>query len=171
MKLLFKNTTTYNKDIYDKFLLFHQKRYHFSYTVYTATVVALILFVLILQVKYHNFTIAILFCCVFTIFILWRYFHPIAEVSKEYQSDKIQKGKSFTFKFYDNFFIIENIKEFSKFKYYKLYKVFETVDFFYLYIDKTHAFLLDKTKFKNNNSQQFSDFIKKKCWWCFKKVK
>ncbi len=56
-------------------------------------------------------------------------------------------------------------------KYYQLYKVFETADFFYLYIDKTHALLLDKTKFKKNNPSEFLDFIKRKCWWCYKKVK
>ena len=171
LKLLFKNTTTYSKDIYEQFLLFHQKKYHFSYTAYTVMVVAFILFAIILQVSYNNFSIAILLCCGFTAFILWRYFHPIAEISKDYNSEKIQKQKSYTFKFYDRFFIISDHCRYNKAKYYKLYKVFETPNFFYLYIDKTHAFLLDKTKFKINTSSNFSKFIKKKCWWCFKNIK
>ena len=138
---------------------------------YTAMVVAFILFGLILQVQYHNFTIAITLCGILTAFILWRILHPVSEVSKEYKSDKIQKEKKYTFKFYEKFFTIEDFKEILKMRYYKLYKVFETADFFYLYIDKTHSFLIDKSKFKNDKSAEFSTFIKKKCWWCYKNVK
>lgn len=171
LKILFKNTTKYTKSIYDKFLAFHSKKYHFTYTAYTVIVVAFILFALILQTKHHNFSIAIVLCCGLTLFVLWGFFHPVSEVAKEYKSDKIQKEKEFTFKFYEKFFTIEDEKEFFKMKYYQLYRVFETVDFFYLYIDKTHAFLVDKSKFKKDNPAEFSSFIKKKCWWDFKKVK
>lgn len=169
LKPLFKNTTKYSKTIYDKFLAFHSQKYHITYTLYTVIVVALIIFFLILQVKSHNFNLAFLACCGLTAFILWRFFRPISNVTKEYKSDKIQKEKEFTFKFYHHFFTVEDAKEYSKLKYYELYKVFETNDFFYLYIDKTHSFLLDKSCFKKNNSSEFSQFIKKKCWWCYKK--
>ena len=160
MKTLFKNKTKYTKTVYDQFLAFHSKKYHFTYTAYTAIVIALIL-----QVNSHNYTLAILLCFGLTAFILWRLFRPISEVTKEYKSEKIQKEKEFTFTFYDKFFIIEDEKEFSKIKYYQLYKAFETKKFFYLYLDKTHSFLLDKSTFKKNNPSAFSQFIKKKCWW------
>lgn len=168
LKTLFENTTKYSKDVYNKFIAFHSKKYHFTYVAYTALVAALILFCLILQVKYHNFTIAIVFCCGLTFFILWRFFKPISEVSKEYKSDKIQNEKEFTFKFYNNFFTVEDNKEYIKMNYFQLYKVFETHDFFYLYIDKKHSFLIEKSKFKNNDSSLFSSFIKRKCWWKYK---
>ena len=167
LKLLFKNTTKYTKTVYDNFLVFHNKKYQLTYMAYTAIVVAFILFTLIFQVKYHNFTIAIVLCCGLTVFVLWRFFRPVAEVTKEYKSEKIQKEKEFTFKFYDKYFVTEDDKQYSKIKYYQLHRVFETSDFFYLYIDKKHAFLLDKTKFKKDNPSEFSSFIKKKCWWCF----
>lgn len=171
MKLLFTNTTKYTKAMYDKYLTFHSTIYHFSYLAYTTIVVAFILLCLILQIKSHNFTIAILICCGLSSFILWRFFRPVSEISKEYKSDKIQKEKEFTFRFYEKFFTSEDDKEFSKIKYYQLYKVFETMDFFYLYIDKTHAFLIDKSKFKKDNPSEFSSFIKKKCWWKFRLCK
>lgn len=164
LKLLFKNTTKYTKAIYDKFLAFHSKKYHFTYTTYTLLVVAFILFSLVLQVKYHNFTIAILLCCGLSTFILWRFFRPISDVAKEYKSEKIQNEQSFTFKFYDKFFTIEDLKVYSKIKYYQLYRIFETDDFYYLYIDKAHAFLMNKSCFKKGSSEDFSHFIKKKCW-------
>ncbi len=171
LKILFKNTTKYSKDVYNKFLAFHNKKYHLTYTLYTGLVTMLILFCLILQVQSHHLNLAILICCCLTAFILWRFFRPISDITKEYKSDKIQKEKEFTYKFYQHFFTIEDTNEYSKIKYYELHKVFETDDFFYLYIDKTHSFLLNKTCFKKNNSADFSQFIKKKCWWCYKNVK
>lgn len=171
MKLLFKNTTKYTKSVYNKFLAFHSKKYHFYYVAYTAIIVAFILLALTLQVKSHNFSLAILLCCGLTAFVLWRFFRPISDISKEYKSEKIKNEKEFTFCFYEKFFTIEDDKEFSKMKYYQLYRAFETMDFFYLYIDKKHSFLIDKSKFKKNNPSDFSKFIKKKCWWCYKKVK
>ncbi len=171
LKLLFTNTTQYTKDVYNEFLGFHSHKYHFTYVTYTVAVTAFILFGLILQVKYHNLSIAILLCCGLTGFILWRYFRPISTVKKEYESEKIRQEQKFTFKFYQKYFTIEDNKQYSNFKYYRLYKAFETPSFFYLYIDKTHAFLISKACFKKNNPEEFSKFIKKKCWWCYKYVK
>lgn len=171
LEILFENTTKYTKLIYDKFLDFHRKRYHFTYMTSSLIVIAFILLCLIIQVKSHNLTIAILICLALSCFVLWRFFRPIAQVSKEYKSDKIKKQKVFTFKFYDKFFTIQDDKQFSKMKYYQLYRAFETDDFFYLYIDKTHSFLIDKSCFKEDNWQNFSLFIKKKCWWIYKFVR
>lgn len=168
MNILFKNRTKYTKEIYDTFLEFHRKKYHFSYLAYNVIIIALILFCLTVQVKYHNFTIAILFCCILTGFILWRYLHPTSEVSKEYQSDKIQKEQIFTFKFYKNFFTCENTKEIQKVQYYRLYRIFETDDFFYLYIDRTHSFLVSKTSFNLGKASDFSSFIHKKCFFRYR---
>ena len=61
MKILFKNETKYNKEIYENFLNFHNKKFHFKYTLYTAAIIMLLIFCLSLQVKYHNYTLAILF--------------------------------------------------------------------------------------------------------------
>lgn len=171
LKILFKNTTKYTKSIYDKFLAFHNKKYHITYTLYNVAIIGFILFSLILQVKSHHYNIAILICCALTAFILWRLFRPIFVVTKEYKSEKIQKEKEYTYLFYHQFFTVEDSKQYSKIKYYQLYKVFETNAFIYLYIDKTHSFLLDKTCFQKSNPSDFSQFIKKKCWWCYKNVK
>lgn len=169
LKILFENTTKYSKDIYENFLTFHQKKYRFSYITYNIIVTAFVITGLILQVKYHNYSIAILLCCGLTFFLLWRLFHPISEVSKEYKSEKIKQQKEYTFKFYTNFFTVEDNKQIYKLKYFDLYKIFETSTFFYLYLDKNHAFLIDKSKFKENNTNEFSIFIKKKCWYCYSK--
>lgn len=171
LKAFFKNTTKYNKIIYQEFLQFHSEHYKFSSTLYTATMIALLLFCVITQVKYHNFTLAIIFCIILSCFFLWRFLHPISEVSKELKSKKIQNEKEFSFIFYQKQFKIRDKLTYEMFPYYKLYKVFETPNFFYLYIDKTHAFLLNKSSFSIGSPEEFSKFIHKKCWYKFKKAK
>jgi len=171
LKPLFKNTTKYTKTVYQEFLQFHSNHYKFSSILYTVTIIALLLFCVIAQVKVHNFTLAITFCMILTGFFLWRLLHPISEVSKELKSDKIQKEKEFTFLFFDKHFKIRDKLQVENIKYYKLYKIFETSTFFYLYIDRTHAFLLDKSHFSIGSPEEFSEFIHKKCWYKFKKVK
>ena len=88
LKILFKNTTQYTKKVYDKFLEFHRKKYRMPYIAFNVIIIACILFCLILQIQYHNFNVAILICVILTVFILWRYLHPIFEIEKEYKSDK-----------------------------------------------------------------------------------
>lgn len=170
LKILFKNITKYNSNIYEKFLTFHNKRHRFTYILYTIIIIALLLFCIIIQVQSHNLTLAITFCAIVTCFFLWRYLHPISIVSKEFQSEKIKDEKEFTFIFYEKYIKIRDKLKFDIIKYYKLYKIYETSTFFYLYIDKTHAFLLDKSKFCIGSCEDFSKFIKKKCWYKFKKV-
>ena len=64
--------------------------------------------------------------------------------------------------------MITNKLQYSKVRYFKLYKIFETTDFFYLYIDKEHAFLIDKNGFTFGSAEEFSKFIHKKCLFKYK---
>lgn len=94
--------------------------------------------------------------------------HPISEVSKDFKSDKIQKEKEFTFVFYEKEFKVRDKINYETIKYRNLHKVFETKYFFYLYGDKTHAYLLDKSGFTKGTVDEFSNFMKKKFLWRFK---
>ena len=168
MKLLFKNTTTYSKHIYDDFLNFHSRKFSFKYHLFSLIISMLILFLIMLYIQNHYYELAVIFCACLTSFILYRYFHPVEEVNKEYHSDKIAKEKSFTFSFYDHYFKIYSEKKYSIVYYRKLYKIFETDTFFYLYLDNRHSFLIDKSGFKKGTPMAFRDFIKKKCPFKYK---
>lgn len=169
LKILFKNTTKYNEEIYEELLQFHRKKYGLTYTLYTATIIALLLFCVITQIKFHNFTLAITFCIIITCFFLWRFLHPISEVTKDFQSEKIQNEEEFTFLFFEGYFKVKNNLQTDVIRYSELYRVFETPTFFYLYLDKTHSFLLDRETFSIGSANDFSSFIHKKCWYKFKK--
>ena len=168
MKLLFKNTTTYSKHIYDDFLSFYSIKLSFKYHLFSFVISMLILFLIILYVQNHYYELAVIFCACLTSFILYRYFHPIEEVNQDYHSDKITKEQSFTFLFYDHYFKINTKRQYSIVYYRKLYKIFETDTFFYLYLDNRHSFLLDKSGFKKGTPLDFRNFIKKKCPFKYK---
>ncbi len=147
MKILFKNKTKYTKQAYKEFVEIHNKTHNFTYTLYTVIVIALLLICLVLQVNNHTYSLAITFCLIITCFILWRFFHPVSIVSKQFNSSTIQTEKEFTFNFYNKYFKIIDNNQFEIFKYYKIYKVYETDNFFYLYTDRTHSFLISKNNF------------------------
>ena len=171
LKVLFKNETKYSKETYKQFIEFHSKKYHFTYTLFTAIIVFLIIFCIVLQISYRYYLLAILTCIIFTCFCLYRYFHPISVVSKELKGKTIAEEKSFTFKFYEKYFKVSDNLTYNTVKYYKLHRIFETKDFFYLYLDKTHAFIINKEKFLIGKPTDFSEFMKKKSFLKYKKVK
>lgn len=170
LKILFKNVTKYDEEIYTDFLKFHQKVFGLKYSFYTAFVIGLLLILVSMQVRTHNMDLAIILCFLITGFFLWRYLHPASEVSKEFNSEKIQDEKEFTFIFYEKKIKIrENDKlETYIIKYNELYRVYKTEDFYYLYTDSRHSLLINTNSFIIGNSEDFSEFIKKKCKFKYK---
>ena len=159
LKILFKNKTTYSEDVYNEFLEFHRKKFGLKFALFNICIIALILTCIVYLVSYRNYTSAIMFCIILTIFIFLRYFKPALEVSNDYKSEKISDNSTFTFTFYDKYFTIKEKNDIYKSKYRNLYKIFETDNYFYLYIDKNHSFLLDKTGFIVGDSNDFNKFI------------
>ncbi len=172
LKIYFKNITKYDKKVYKQFLKFHQKIFGLKYTIYTVFIIGLLIFLIAIQIKVHNMNLAIATFFVIIGFFIWRYLYPTYKVNKEFNSEKIQNKKEFTFIFYKNFLkIYENNKcENYILKYNKIYKIFETNNFFYIYIDKTHSLLINKNTFIIGNSKDFSEFIQKRCKLKFKKI-
>ena len=162
LEVLYKNKTSYSKEVYDKFLEFHRNKYGFRYKLYNIIIIAIILACIIYLVSYNLFSTAIVFCIIFVIFIVWRLFKPVSDVSKEYNSEKIKNSTTYTFTFYDKYFTLKDSKAYSKIKYYKLRRIFNTEKYYYLYIYKTHAFLIDKSKFIKGDYKDFYKFIKTK---------
>lgn len=167
MKVLFKNKTKYSKEIYKEFLEFHQEKYGASYYLHTIIIIIALLFCIVLQFKYKNYMLSLLTLTILLAFLAWRFYNPIKTVQKELKSKKIEKEQEFIFKFFEKQFSIYSQKLNRRIYYWQLRKVFETEEFFYLYIDKTHAFLLDKQRFEIGTSEEFREFIHRKCRFKF----
>lgn len=165
MKILFKNKTKYNTKVYEQYLNFHQNRFGFSYDIYTIFITILLFICMFLQIKYGYWYLSILFLIIIIGFIYYRFFYPVKQISNELHSEKFQKEKEFSFVFFEDHFEIRN-KIYRDISYYnKLKHIYETKDFFYLYINKDYAYLLSKSGFITGTPNNFANFIRKKCFF------
>ena len=89
-------------------------------------------------------------------------------VNSEMKSDKFTENNTNTFVFYDKGLEVSNKNGKFNFKYFLIRKVFETPEYFYLYVSKENAFLLSKSAFSLGTSEDFRTFIAKKCKGRFK---
>lgn len=160
MKQIFKNTTKYSKETYMKFLEFHNQKYGVKYQIYTILFIILLIYCIIINIKYQNILTAIIFTGVLGLVIYQRYFSQIEIIKKELKSEQIEKENQFTFYFYEKYFKIRNKQLNDKIKYKQLYKIHETEEYFYLYIDHTHSYILNKKGFTEGEPNEFLKFIK-----------
>ena len=154
MKILYKNKTKYTKEGYSKFLQFHQNKFGNKYTFSTVVTILLLCFCIITNLQYYHKSVAFILLITLIIFCFYRFYHPIKLVKQELKTEKFKNEIEFTFKFYKKFFTIFDSKNLEKIQ-----------DFFYLYIDKNHAFLLDKNTFTRGDTSEFLKFIKRKIWF------
>lgn len=171
LDLLFKNITTYTKKVYDEFTAFHKKHFSLRYHAYTFLIVIFILISIGTRIQSFNYTLIILFVILLIVFLLWRFFRPIEEARKYDKNNKTIKQITYTFSFYEKYFKVSDKKEYSIFKYKDIYKIYETKRFFYLYVDRVHSLLIDKSNFKKGTSIEFKQFLIKKCPFKYKQFK
>lgn len=168
MQQLFKNITTYTSENYKKFLEFHNNKFKYKYLFYTIFIVIAFLFCTVLQFAYHNFILGNLFIFILIIFLFWRFFRPFFFIKKEVKSGKVSPNATNTFHFYKNHFIIENKFGKSKIHYFKIHKIYETKDFFYMYLDSNYSLLISKNGFLKGSSREFAIFLRHRFPFKFK---
>lgn len=167
-KKLFVNKTKYNTDTYVEFLKFHNKKYNVSYIAYTIFWAMLFLFCIIISFGSGMRLQGVSITIILVTFIIYRILRPKMIVNREMKSEKISDNNTNTFVFYSNQIEISNKNGKFNYKYMNFRKIFETKDFFYLYVTKENAFLVSKNTFSLGSSKDFSDFIKDKCKFKYK---
>lgn len=167
---LFVNKTVYTKENYIEFLEFHNKKYNFSYMAYSIIWTIIFLFCIIVafgsELRLQGVLITIILIC----FVSYRIIRPKLIVQREMSSDKLDKNNVNTFTFYDKYFEVKNNNGKFNYKYMMICKVFETENFFYLYVSKENAFLIFKNTFSLGSSEDFGDFMKHKRGWKYKSL-
>ena len=173
MKILFKNKTKYNTQTYRNFLEFHQRIYGTRYRIIILCAIMVILFLVIMQLTYKKITLAVGIILVVILAFLIELKHNADTVKNELDSKKIKNEDIFSFIFYDKWIKIRENNDLNKIyymKYYKIRRVYETNDYIYIYINKTHALVLNKSYFVIGTAENFSEFIKRKCIFRYKKI-
>lgn len=163
MEKLFENKTTYTKDTYMEFLRFHTKTYNLPYMAYTMFWAAIFILCIYLAFSSGNRLQGVIITIILICFVVYRVYRPKKLVDNELKSEKISTNNINVFSFYDKNFLVENNNGVFTFRYFMLHRVFETDDFFYLYVNKENAFLVAKKTFSLGTAEDFSKFIKDKC--------
>jgi len=159
MKPIFTNKTTYDSRNYNEFVEFHAKKFSTSYNAYNLIMLILLLYCIILNIIQKNILLILLLLAMAALLFLFRIYLPMRKFEKTQEKYKKNKQTTYTISFYKYFFSVGK----SNFAYFKLYKIFETDDYFYLYIDEENAVLVSKTGFELGSPEEFTCFIKKKC--------
>lgn len=165
MKPLFKNITKYNSKNYEQFIEFHGEKFNFSYNMYTIVMSVLLIYCIILNIVQKEIWLILLFLALLILLFLIRMYFPMKRYQKTKKKYSKNKETTISFVFYKYFFSFGK----KNVPYLKLYKVYETKDYFYLYLDEENAVLVSKSGFKIGNVEEFSEFIKKKCFFKYRK--
>lgn len=82
MEILFKNKTKYTKQIYQKYLEFHQNKFGLKYKFITILVFLLLSFCFIINLKYSNYNTAFVFIIALISFFIYIFFAPTKKYKK-----------------------------------------------------------------------------------------
>lgn len=130
MKVLFKNTTKYDKENCNNFINFHNNKYGKKELVQTILIIAFFIYVIAFNIVYKNWLV-IIFISVIAILL---YFINKYKNEKKNKKNKQEKIKEFTFYFYEKYIKIKYKRQFERVRYLEIKKVFETNEnFFFVY--------------------------------------
>lgn len=164
MKVLFKNTTRYTKENCNNFIKFHTNKYGKKELIRMLLATLMILYILIFNIVYKNWLL------VLGLIALGGIVYLITNYRNEKKAKKKSKVKEFSFYFYEKYIKIKYRKEFERLTYFNLHKIFETEQYFYLYVDEKSSLILNKDGFEIGTPEEFSKFIKGKCPLKYKKI-
>lgn len=159
MKILFKNTTKYDKENRENFVNFHKHKYGTKELINGILIMVAISYIIIFNLMNINWYSLLIFIPVgLLIYFIYKY-----STKKKKEKKKKQKNKEFTFFFYERHIKIKCKRQFDRLSYFEIKKIFETDENFFLYTDDTHSLILDKDGFEIGNEKDFAEFIKRKC--------
>lgn len=167
MKILFKNTTEYNKENYNDFVKFHQEKFGMKTLIKIGIIFLCFLYIIIMNLIYKNLKVIGIVLIAGVIFY-GLYKLQVTEQIKD-RKKNIKNKKKFTFYFYENYIKIKCGRKFQRIIYLELYKIFQTDENFLLYTDENHSLIISKSGFEIGTPNEFDLFIKKKCPLKYKK--
>lgn len=161
-KMLFKNHTKYSKKNYNSFIKFHNAKFGLIYDIYTIFIIILLLYCFITALKGQAYILSVTLFIGMIVFVAYRIFEPLQLHKKQMKSNTITKENEIIYYFYERTFKIREKSKMVRVRYWQLHKIYETEEFFYLYLTKRYALLVDKASFTLGTSQEFAKYMKKK---------
>ena len=170
MELKFKNITKCSKEMYNEFLIFHNKKFAIKERAQLLFVLFVIAYMLVFNIKYKNFTfMAIIAIILLICFFTYKIYRRETTPKKEMKSSKIVNKDEIVYEFYNLYVNINRNGKKGRIWYNKIYKVYQDNENFYFYLDETHALIMTKNTFVKGSLNEFKEFISKRCLFKYKK--
>lgn len=148
---LFENDTVYTKENYLKFNQFHIRKRRMVPAVISYILLAFIFVVgIMLLLLGESIALAIVYLVFAVITTLYYIYLPNLAVNRILKTDKTFENTKNHYWFYRDHVAVENKYGDTKIKYDQLYRIYETSQFYYLYLNSRQAFLVEK----NNSANQ-----------------
>ena len=170
-KEIFINKTKCSKKEYNMFIKSHAKQYGLKEDLYTIIYAILFLWFMIYSVMNGIYLAAIILIIVLIVFLTYRIISPNLTIRKELKSKKIKNEEENTYNFYKHHFKVKNKQGEPNILYLKIKKVLETDTHFYIYLTKNSAYVVAKKGFIKGNSEEFSQFLRKRVLFRYKNKK
>lgn len=171
MKELFINETKCSKKEYEIFIKAHGEQYGLKEDLYTIIYAIFFISFIIYSLKNMLCFAGVMLTIILIGFLAYRIIQPNLVVKKEIKSKKIKNEQINIYKFYKYHFSVKNIQGASTIMYFKIHKVLENSTHFYIYLTKTNAYVVSKQGFTKGNSNDFSEFLRKRVWFRYNKKK
>ena len=162
MELQFKNVTKSTKSVYNEFVKFHSEEHRHEYLFKAILILIVVVYMTIFNIIYKNYISAIIIILAVVLIGIYREKEQKNVTKRELNSSKIKNSEDIEYCFYNKYFTTKVNENKQKVRYYKIYKVYSDNKNFYLYLDKTHAFILNKKGFTKGTPDEFNKFILKK---------
>ena len=152
-----KNTTKYTKENCNNFIKFHSNKFGKKELIRIVLISIGVLYILIFNIINRNWILVLSGILVGGVIYLIEKKKAIKEAKQK------KKVKEFTFYFYEKYIKIKQKMQFERLKYFELHKIFETDEYFFLYLNEKQSLILNKEGFEVGTAKGFSKFIKSKC--------
>ena len=160
MELKFKNITKCTKDIYNEFLRFHSQKHKNEYLIKAILILFVITYMVIFNIIYKNYMVALIIILMVILVCISREHYRKKNRKKQLKNFKTKNSEDIEFSFYNKYFTTKfNEKKQNNTL---LWCAWFYQKNFYVYLDKTHAFIINKTGFVKGTPEEFEEFILKK---------
>lgn len=164
-----KASAAYNKETMKKFLRFNMFKgrfYKITPYIYGVLVVIFIFISIMYQIslRFDLFmtAAAVILLAAYLVQIITFYFYPNVKMKNRDEKADSENFYIFHENFFEYYTSKTGPKKRGRFNYENIFKVFETKEFFYLYINKKGAFIVDKEKIHDGEISEVSNILREK---------
>ena len=168
MEELFENKTKYSEKLYNIFVQAYREEnaaYERGYIIFNLSFFGLCMIFAFIE---KEILLGVAIFVGLLIYLWFKIIRPAIREQKQRKSPMLSGNYVNTYKFYKNYFDVENPDGKARIMYMKIFRMVETKEYYYIYLSREYAFIISKIGFTKGNNLDFATFMKKKLFTKYK---